>query len=558
MDLLSKLTNVQNSCLSISSIECPISNIHGADYIVIGYLLSGYWIFKASAFYRGASYLDLVVTSSMLKILNMEQVRALDAWTIEHEPVKSIDLMERACRAFVDWFTGHFEKSARVVVVCGIGNNGGDGLGVARLLSGHGYPVAVWIVRGGNPSPDFSQNLSRLGKKTKTKDYSEGQEHFTDCEVIVDAIFGSGLTRPAEAIFEKAIEAINRTDAVRVAIDIPSGLLADKHTTGKAVQADNTITFQLPKLAFMLPESERHVGKWEVVDIGLDKSFIARSESKHFYMTTDHAKSLIRPRSKFSHKGSNGHALLIAGSLGKMGAAVLASRGALRAGLGLLTVHAPLAGVSILQAGVPEAMVSLDSAEGQFSKAPNVDNYDVIGAGPGLGQTQQTVLALQQILEAGKPMVIDADALNILSTHLEFLHLVPSGSILTPHPGEFERLVGKWNNDFDRLARQRDLSLKTKSVVVVKGAHTTIVIPEGEVIFNCTGNPGMATGGTGDVLAGILTGLLAQGYSARDAAVLGVYLHGLSGDLAAGVNGQNAMIAGDIVDYLPAAFRMLE
>lgn len=494
----------------------------------------------------------------MLKILDMEQVRALDAWTISHEPVKSIDLMERACKAFVNWFTIRFDTTQRVGIVCGTGNNGGDGLGIARLLAEQDYSVSVWVVRGGKESPDFTTNLARLKTTIARTDFSSGTGALTGCEVLIDAIFGSGLTRPAEALFAEAIQAVNQSRVVRVAVDIPSGLHADQHTDGPVVRADFTVTFQLPKLAFLLSENAAFVGEWRRVDIGLDKTFIRNAEASRFYMTRKEARRILRPRRKFGHKGDFGRALLIAGGLGKMGAAVLASRGALRAGIGLLTVHIPLMGNSILQSSVPEAMVSLDPAEALFTKCPETEPFDVVGIGPGLGQSEQTVLALGEVLNEGKPMVIDADALNLLSSHRELLHVVPPGSILTPHPKEFERLSGKWENDFDRLAKQLALARQLKSVVLVKGAHTAIATPEGDIIFNCTGNPGMATGGTGDVLTGVLTGLLAQGYSARDAAVLGVYLHGLAGDHAAQEKGVNALIAGDLVDFLPEAFKTLE
>jgi len=274
-------------------------------------------------------------------------------------------------------------------------------------------------------------------------------------------------------------------------------------------------------------------------------------------MTRNTARNLLRRRPHFSHKGDFGHALLIAGRLGKIGAAVLAARGVLRAGAGLLTVHVPNVGNTILQTAVPEAMLSLDPAEEMFTKAPSFDAYNVIGIGPGLGQSGQTAKALGDVLEAGKPMVIDADALNLLAAHRALLHLVPPGSLLTPHPKEFERLAGKPDNDFDRLMNQAALARQLKSVVLVKGAHTAIAMADGTIVFNCTGNPGMATAGTGDVLTGILTGLMAQGYSATDAALLGVYLHGLAGDLACRDLGENSLMASDLTTYLPAAFAHL-
>ena len=493
----------------------------------------------------------------MLKILDIGQIRQLDEYTIKHEPVASIDLMERACRAFVIWFGRKFDVSKRVGVVCGTGNNGGDGLGIARMLDEAGYLVAVWIVQSPKQSKDFLTNQERLPGKIDLNDFGSETTSFPECDVLIDAIFGSGLTRTAVGIHHEAIQAINNTDAVRIAVDIPSGLFADQHASGPVVNAHFTTTFQVPKLAFLLPENNRYVGEWQIVDIGLDKTFVSQCETQRYYMTRKSAKKLVKPRKLFSHKGDFGHALLVAGSYGKMGAGVLAARGALRAGVGLLTVHVPSCGMSIFQTTVPEAMLSVDPHETIFSRAPSVDAFDVVGIGPGIGQAETSVSAFREILEFGKPMVIDADALNILGAHRELMHLVPVGSILTPHQREFERLVGKSENDFDRLTKQLALASQLKSIVLVKGAHTAIATPEGAVYFNNTGNPGMATGGSGDVLTGILTALLAQGHSAKDAAILGVYLHGLAGDLAAKEKGQHSLIASDLTDFLPVAFKSI-
>ena len=493
----------------------------------------------------------------MLKILDMAQVRALDAWTIEHEPIASIDLMERASKAFVNWLAMRFDPTYRIGVVCGTGNNGGDGMAIARLLSGMDYAVSVWVVKGGTETPDFCVNQDRLPPKIKPVEFVAGTV-LHGCDIIIDAIFGSGLTRPAEGIYQAAIEAVNHADAIRIAVDIPSGMFADQHTAGPAVKANFTVTFQLPKVAFLLPENSMYVGEWRRVDIGLDKAFIRNAETSRYYLTRKAIKKLLRPRKKYSHKGDYGRALLVTGSLGKMGAGVLAARAALRSGVGLLTAHIPACGIMIMQTAVPEAMVSPDVTEDAITQSPDVGVFDAVGVGPGIGQSAETLPALRDLLESGKPMVIDADALNLLAAHRELLHLVPRGSILTPHPREFERLIGKWENDFDRLARQLALARQLKSIVLVKGAHTAVATPEGEIYFNCTGNPGMATGGTGDVLTGVLTALLAQGYTCTAAALLGVYLHGLAGDIAAREHGLNGLLAGDLVDFLPAAFKTLE
>jgi hydroxyethylthiazole kinase-like uncharacterized protein yjeF len=496
----------------------------------------------------------------MVKIFNTQQIREWDAYTIRHEPITSIKLMERASREFVMWFTERFDASYKVGIICGTGNNGGDGLNIACFLKEWNYSIKVWIVRGPmKESEDFKTSLSKFNEKMSAEEISTApdQDLFNDRTILIDALFGSGLSRPADGLYADVIRSINQSKALRVAVDIPSGLMADQSFSGEIVNADYTITFQSPKLSFLFPQSTKYIGEWHVVDIGLNKTFVKETSAFYFYLTKKAVKKLIQPRQKFSNKGDHGKALLIAGSYGKMGACILASKATLRAGVGLLTVHVPESGYSIIQTAVPEAMASIDSHEHFFSSAPELERYDVIGIGPGIGKEKETVAAFQNVLKSGKRMVIDADALNILSENRELLHLIPAGSILTPHPKEFERLVGKWNNDFERLNKQIQLAKEIKSVVVLKGANTSIAIPEGKVYFNSTGNPGMATGGTGDVLTGILTGLSAQKYSAAEAAILGVYLHGLSGDLAVQENSIYSLIASDLTDFLPQAIRSL-
>lgn len=498
----------------------------------------------------------------MIKILSASQIKQLDQYTIGHEPIASIDLMERACKAFTNWFVQHFRQVKKIGVVCGTGNNGGDGLGIARMLKELGYSVKVWIVRGEvNETADFKKNLERLGNRIPVFEIVTDQDKnlFQGCQVLIDAVFGSGLSRPTEGIYAQAINCMNETDAVRVAVDIPSGLFADSHSSGTIVKADHTITFQLPKLAFLLPENSKYVGDWHIVDIGLSKTFLNEVDTDNFFITNKSVKKILKPRSKFSHKGTYGHALLISGSEGKMGACVLASKAALRSGVGLLTVRVPSGGNSTIQTAVPEAMSLPDSNEDHLSELPTELNYESIGVGPGIGQHDETIKAFKKLLERfQKPMVIDADALNILAANRELMHLIPANSILTPHPKEFSRLAGEWKNDFERLELLEKFSAQIKSVIVLKGAHTTIALPDGKIYFNSTGNPGMATGGSGDVLTGILTGMLAQGYSSADTAILAVYLHGLSGDLGARELGMNSLIASDLISYLPLAFKALQ
>jgi ADP-dependent NAD(P)H-hydrate dehydratase / NAD(P)H-hydrate epimerase len=495
----------------------------------------------------------------MLKILSTNQIRELDAYTIQHRPIASIDLMENACRAVATWFTEHYDPTYKVGVVCGTGNNGGDGLGVARMLKDSGYNVQVWIVKGSMPeSADFKINFERLSGKIEVSYVKEkiDPETFSNIDVLLDAIFGSGLSRPPEGIYATVINRVNKLNVQKIAIDIPSGLMADTPSEGSVVKAKHTLSFQVPKLAFFFPENHQFVGNWVLLDIGLHKDFLKSAETPYFYFVQKDVRKILKARSKFDHKGKFGHALLVAGAYGKMGAAVLAARAALRSGLGLLTVHIPGRGYNIIQNSVPEAMASIDEHQDFFTLTPSLSSFTVIGIGPGIGQSDQTIQAFQKMLTLRKiPFVIDADALNILATNRKLLQIVPEGSILTPHPKEFERIVGEWKNEFERLEKQKKLAMDLKSVVVLKGANTSIAAPDGTVYFNSSGNPGMAKGGCGDVLTGILTGLLAQQYSALEAAQLGVYLHGFAGDLAAYEKGMNSLIASDVTDFLPQAFK---
>jgi len=492
-----------------------------------------------------------------MRILNAKQTRDLDAYTIQHEPISSIDLMERASRAFVDWFVLRIMPTQKVGIVCGTGNNGGDGLAIARMLDEWGYPVKVWIVRGGvAESGDFKTNESRLPDRVAKYDVHEAltDEALTGCDVLVDAIFGSGLSRPPSGLYAQVIGQINNAKAIRIAVDIPSGLMVDSHSVPPIVEAHHTVSFQLPKLAFLLPECYPFTGEWEVVDIGLDKAFIRAAAVDHYYTKLKDVQKIIRPRSKFDHKGTYGHALMIAGSYGKIGAALLASRAALRAGVGLLTVHVPQCGYAIVQTALPEAMAEVDDDASVFTGTKEISGYDAIGIGPGLGRDKRTARALAHTLENyGKPVVLDADALNIMAGDRALMEKIPRGSILTPHPKEFERLVGKWSNDFERLEMLKQLAVSLGGVVVLKGAHTSVATERGQVFFNSTGNPGMATGGTGDVLTGIITGLLAQKYSSIEAAVMAVFLHGFAGDIAASEYGMPSMMASDLIDRLPSA-----
>ena len=500
-----------------------------------------------------------------MKILTPAQIRALDAYTIAHEPIKSIDLMERAANAFVNWFMQQFPDAERtpVYIFCGPGNNGGDGLAIARLLNRKHYQVNVYICAIGNKqSPDFKKNLKRLpsrrGLPTITLTEGANLNDFELQAIIIDAIFGSGLNRPISGYWEKLIDHINQLPNRVVAVDIPSGLFAEKHTPSIVIQADYTLSFELAKRAFFFPENHAKVGKVFLQPIGLNQTFLQQAPTNNYVITKSLVKSILKSRQKFDHKGTYGHALLLVGSLGKMGAAVLATKACLRSGAGLVTTHAPKCGYTILQITCPEAMASVDKADDYISELPALTTYKAIGMGCGIDQKAATKATLLDLLaNSTQPIVLDADALNILATNSAQLATIPPNSILTPHPKEFERLFGKTDNDFARNELQIAQSKALNCVILLKGANTCITTPADDCYFNTTGNPGMATGGSGDVLTGILTGLLAQGYTAKEATILGVYLHGLAGDIAAKAIGQESMIAGDLIDFLGQAFQQL-
>lgn len=504
----------------------------------------------------------------LTKIFPVETIRLADQYTIENEPIASVDLMERAANECFLWLTEKAQVNQEFAVFCGPGNNGGDGLAIARLLLKSGYKVQVFIMNLNDKySEDFKVNLKRLEKieESNIRYFQEDMRTIPEISgktIIIDALFGSGLSKELKGVPQKIVNQLNQVKNVKVAIDIPSGLFADKPTVhSKAVifQADYTLSFQFPKLAFLLPENELFVGEWHILNIDLSPKFIAETGALYYYLNPQFISTLIKPRSKFSHKGSFGHVLMIAGDDSKMGAALLSSKAALRVGAGLLTLHHPASAKGLVPLAVPEVMSSIDEHEQAFTKLPNLAKYSNIAIGPGLGVRTQTAKALKQLIQQVRtPLVIDADALNILAKNKTWLNFLPKGSILTPHVGEFGRLIGESKNNFERLEKAISFAKKYGIYLVLKGAHSLIATPTGLVFFNSTGNAGMATGGSGDVLTGMLAGLLAQNYAPLDAAIIGVYLHGLSGDLAAKKRGMESLIASDIIDHIGEAYQSLQ
>lgn len=448
-----------------------------------------------------------------------------------------------------------------IKIFAGIGNNGGDGLVIGRLLLEEGYNVSMYVVNYSDKrSRDFLINYDRF--KNITKNWPvllNSEESFPEIQpqdLVIDAIFGVGLNRPLVEWTANLIRHINNSGAFVISIDVPSGLFSDEATMDIScvIRARHTYTLQSPKLAFFLPETGSFTGNLQIIDIGLDDEYFFTAEPLAQLIGKPAARGFYKQREKFSHKGTYGHALLIGGSYGKMGSICLTATACLRSGAGMATIFVPKCGYSILQTSLPEAMLITDEEEKYITEINFDIDPSVICFGVGVGQEDKTLLAFEALLdETASPMVIDADGLNLLAKKKALLKKVPKNSVLTPHPKELERLMGSWKDDFEKLEKAKQFAKDHNIVLVIKGAHT-IILFEDEMFINNSGNPGMATAGSGDVLSGVISGLISQQYSPLAAAVFGVYLHGRSGDLAVRSLSHEGLIAGDIARYLGAAY----
>ena len=499
-----------------------------------------------------------------MQIFVTAKIKAWDEYTISNEPVASIDLMERAAKACFEWLVQNNYKSRSFSIFCSKGNNGGDGLALARMLSNTGHTVSVYILEFGYMGTnDFQGNLSRLHETQANTFFISAEENIkkiNDNDVVIDAILGSGLNRALDGLTASVVKHINNSGNEIISIDIPTGLFADKSTAGNIViEADHTLTFQCYKLAFMMQENQQYTGQLHILNIGLHEKFLETATSNYILTDQQLAHDMLRPRKKFSHKGDYGHAALVTGSTGMMGAATLCARACMRSGVGKLTCHLPASGNMIMQIAVPEAMCKIEKGDVYIESLSAMEKYDAVGIGPGLGLHDSHVSLLASLFkEFKKPVVVDADALNALSKSIKLLEKIPALSILTPHTREFERLFGAIDNGFGRTEMALQKAKEYNIIIVLKGAYTFIATPGGMGYFNNSGNPGMATGGTGDVLTGMITGLLCQGYPSGHAAILGVYLHGLAGDFAAAEHSQQSLVAGDVIDFLGKAFNLIQ
>ena len=503
-----------------------------------------------------------------MKIFTRAQIQELDNYTIEHEPIKSIDLMERSARVLTRAITERWPKSVPVVVFAGPGNNGGDALAVARMLMEQDYQVQTYLFNiTGHLSADCAENKQRLSDKKGLPLYIEVKQEFDPPRLekgmlVVDGLFGSGLNKPLAGGFASLVKYINASQAEVVSIDVPSGLMTEDNTynvSTNIVKATQTLTLGQLKLSFLFAENQTYVGELRILNINLSKEGIAKMEAHYTFLEEENVRALYRPRHPFAHKGQMGRALVIAGCYGMAGAAILTTKACLRAGAGKVTVHSPKRNVPILQTAVPEAVLSIDREETIFTEGVATEDFNAVGIGPGLGTSEQTAITLiAQLRRTQCPLVVDADALNILANRRAWLQQLPKGIILTPHPKELDRMEGKCVDSYERLTKARELAERLQGYVILKGHHTAICMPDGHVVFNSTGNAGMATAGSGDVLTGIITALLARGYERPAACMLGVYLHGLAGDLAAAELGEESLMASDIINYLPKAFLRIQ
>ncbi len=505
-----------------------------------------------------------------MKIFTSAQIHELDQYTIEHEPIRSVDLMERAAKAITKAITEKWSTQTPVVVFAGPGNNGGDALAVGRLLAEQDYKVHIYLFNtNGKLSEDCAANKQRILDSRKLKDMlTEVIEEFdppqlTAQTLVIDGLFGSGLTKPLAGGFASLVKYINQSPSFIVSIDLPSGLMTEDNTynvRANIIKADLTLTLQQKKLAFLFPENQQFIGQLKILDIRLSEEGTQRIEAHYTMLEENDIRPRILHRNEYAHKGNMGHALVIAGSYGMAGAAVLATKACLRAGAGKVTVRTPRRNNDILQISVPEAIIDIDRDELYFNETVDTEDMDAVCIGPGLRQQENTAIAvISQIRRTQCPLVLDADALNVLANHRAWLQQLPKNIIMTPHPKEFDLLNGTTCSDsYERLSKARNMAEHLNAYILLKGHYTALCLPNGQVIFNSTGNAGMATAGCGDVLAGIITALLARGYKHADACMVGMYLHGLAGDLAAKELGQESLLASDLIDYLPKAFRRID
>ncbi len=502
-----------------------------------------------------------------MKIFTTDQIRDIDLKTIENEGITSLQLIERVAESVTCEIISRWRSSKKIAIFAGPGNNGADALTVGRMLVEQGYSPEIFLFNiGGNRlSPDCATCKDRLLQAGEI-DFTEvtglfSLPHLSSEYLVVDGLFGSGLREPLSGCFMTLVRYINESGATIVAIDVPSGLFGDwnpRSINRNIIHADLTLAIQFPRLSFFIADNAELIGEWKILDIELSPSEIRRTPAPFYYVEKNDVRRVLQPRGEFTSKADYGSALLIAGSSGMLGAAVLAARGALRSGAGKVTVHSARCGHSVLQSSVPEALFQTDNNDLCITDMLPRHEYSAIAIGPGIGTNEATINALEAFLKSyDKPVILDADALNCIARRNNLLHYVPVLSIITPHAGEFDRLFGAQPNHEARLAKAIEMAHNYNILIILKGHYTAIVRPDGKIYFNSSGNPAMATPGSGDVLTGVLAAMLAQGYKPEIAALLAVYIHGYAGDLAAETEGQYGVTAGDIAARIGQAIKAI-
>ncbi|MDR7130356.1 NAD(P)H-hydrate epimerase [Algoriphagus sp. 4150] len=486
----------------------------------------------------------------MQKILSGAQIKELDSQHVKLAGQSSHELMEAAALAFVKWFLNQgFSTDSVIQIAVGKGNNGGDGLAIARLLYGHSFSVSILkcFESVDEMSSDAALNFKGLPESIRIIEFEDWD--FSQKGVLIDAFLGVGLHGPLRPDAVKIIQKLNEYRGTVISVDVPSGLPADDITKEPAVKADFTISFEFPKLSLLLPEHAESVGELVVLKIGVLDQAYDKLDTSLFFLEAQDIAPLHRVFSRFSYKGDMGKVLLIGGSPGKMGALILCARSALRTGSGLVTCHMEDSERFIIQTAVPEAMAS-------WGLIPNPEFYDAVGIGPGWGTENRVSLFRQFLQDFKKPIVVDADGLNLLARNPDLVSLLPKKTILTPHIGEFTRLVGAAENHLERLEMAKRFAIEHEVILVLKGANTVVSLPDGRQVVNSSGNKYMATGGSGDVLTGMITAYLGMGYSSENATLCGVYHHGLAGEIASGSK-RRSMIAGDIIEAISETYIQL-
>ncbi|MCC6721202.1 MAG: NAD(P)H-hydrate dehydratase [Bacteroidia bacterium] len=490
----------------------------------------------------------------MLPVYTSEKIKEWDKYTIENEPISSVDLMERAANACTEWIINHISPEYKIIIICGDGNNGGDGLAIGRLLLHYKYIIEILISNSEKRSSDNYTNLKRIENYNPSLIKVINEESFfkfNQNSVIIDCIFGVGFKPPVDNFWKGVINSINDTGCKIISIDLPSGLPAEPENENEQniVKAWHTLTFQVPKISLLMPGWGDFTENFTVININLNSDFILQNPTKLNYFTIEDAKKIFIRRNRFSHKGNYGHALLIAGNEGKCGAAIMSSRACIKSGAGLVSCFSNNCCDASIVNSSPEVMTEKEIFD--------FDKYSAIGLGCGIGTDKNAVELVEKIIKSAKiPLVIDADAIKIVFENNFIKHT--SNVIITPHPKEFDNIAGQFENSYERFKKASQLAIEMKIIIVLKGANTAIFLPEGSVYFNSTGNPGMATAGSGDVLTGVITSFVSQGYSLTNAAMLGVFIHGMSGDMAAGYNSITGLSATDIIDFLNPVFKELE